>query len=123
MICPTRGTFTEYGTWYNNGKTALFRSPYYFEVHVYRSSTLCALFSSRKARERELAKFDENRRAVGMLNPLRIMNCEGMFIQGAREDICEQGTACPDGWKVKVMDKKLILKKIRMKTHACARVA
>ena len=25
----------------------------------------------RKARERELATFDENRRAVGMLNPMR----------------------------------------------------
>ena len=28
----------------------------------------------RKARERELATFDENRRAVGMLNPMRDKN-------------------------------------------------
>ena len=30
----------------------------------------CAQIGSRKARERELAIFDENRRAVGMLNPV-----------------------------------------------------
>ena len=30
-----------------------------------------AQIDSRKARERELATFDENRRAVGMLNPMR----------------------------------------------------
>ena len=31
----------------------------------------CAQIASRKAREREFATFDENRRAVGMLNPMR----------------------------------------------------
>ena len=32
-----------------------------------QKKSLCALFSSRKARERELPTFDENRRAVEML--------------------------------------------------------
>ena len=31
----------------------------------------CIKIDWRKARERELATFDENRRAVGMLNPIR----------------------------------------------------
>ena len=35
----------------------------------------------RKARERELATFDENRQAVGMLNPMRDKN-EGTYRGG-----------------------------------------
>ena len=34
----------------------------------------CAQIDSRKARKRELATFDESRRAVGMLNPMRDKN-------------------------------------------------
>ena len=33
----------------------------------------------RKVRERELATFDENRRAVGMLNPMRDKHEEGTY--------------------------------------------
>ena len=51
----------------------------------------CAKIDSRKARERELAKFDENRRAVGMLNPLRDKN-EGTYRGG--EGTTSVTTAC-----------------------------
>ena len=53
-----------------------------FEKKIY--ATICSL--TRKARERELAKFDENRRAqmaenVIILNPIRDKN-EGMYRGG-----------------------------------------
>ena len=68
----------------------------------------------RKARERELATFDENRRAVGMLNPMRYKK-EGHVPGGKREDTCDHGlsrrfvqgiTSYEFDWKVKVMIKK-----------------
>ena len=43
----------------------------------------------RKARERELATVDENRRAVGMLNPMRD-KIEGTY-RGGRDDTCDHG--------------------------------
>ena len=46
----------------------------------------------RKARERELATFDENRPAVGMLNPVRDKN-EGTYRWG--EGTTPVTTACP----------------------------
>ena len=45
----------------------------------------------RKARERELATFDENQRAVGMLNPVRDKN-EGTYRGG--EGTTPVTTAC-----------------------------
>ena len=48
----------------------------------------------RKARERELAKYDENRRAVGMLNPMRDKN-EGTYRGG--DGTTPVNTACPEG--------------------------
>ena len=50
-----------------------------FPLKKNKEKYLCAFFSSRKARERELAKMDENRRPVEMLNPLREKN-DGMLI-------------------------------------------
>ena len=50
------------------------------EFNFHRVQTLAGIFScikkndQRKARERELATFDENRRAVGMMNPMRDNN-------------------------------------------------
>ena len=39
-----------------------------------------------------VAKFDENPRAVGILNPLADKNEGGMFIPGGRrEDTCDRG--------------------------------
>ena len=38
---------------------------------------------SRNARERELATFDENRRAVGMLDPMRDKT-EGTYVPGGK---------------------------------------
>ena len=46
----------------------------------------------RKARERELATFDENRRAVGMLNPMR--DIEGTYRGG--KGTTPVTTACPE---------------------------
>ena len=47
-----------------------------------------------KARERELATFDGNRRAVGMLNPTREKNEERT---GGVEGTTAVTTACPEG--------------------------
>ena len=53
------------------------------QIHAFHVRTLCIpiyiytnklKIDQRKARERELATFDENRRAVGMLNPMRDKN-------------------------------------------------
>ena len=44
----------------------------------------CAQMDSRKTRERESATFGENRRAVGMLNPMRYKN--GRHVPGGRKD-------------------------------------
>ena len=48
-----------------------FRGFKYHRVHARRDFFLLKKIDWRKARERELATFDENRRAVGMLNPMR----------------------------------------------------
>ena len=71
----------------------------------------CARIDSRKARERELATTDENRRAVGMLNPfifyffcdhfyfpaqLCAIKTEGMY-RGA--GTTTETTACPEAGK------------------------
>ena len=42
----------------------------YHRVHARRAFFLHKKNDSRKARERELSTFDENRRAVGMLSPM-----------------------------------------------------
>ena len=47
----------------------------------------------RKAREREIAAFDANRRVVGMLNPMRDKN-EGTYRGG--EGTTPVTTACPE---------------------------
>ena len=69
-------------------------------------------FSSRIERERGFAKFDGNRRAVGMLNPLRdktmrIMSMKACLSRGrgGGGKTCVT-TACPEGCKVKVMVEK-----------------
>ena len=54
-------------------------------------------------RERELATFDENRRALGMLNPIA-MKIEGTYRGG--KGTTPVTTACPVSWKVKVSLKK-----------------
>ena len=43
-------------------------------VHILVGTFSCIKIDQRKTRERELAKFDEDRRAVGMLNPMRDKN-------------------------------------------------
>ena len=49
----------------------------------------------KKARERELATlFDENRRAVGMLNPMRVKKKEACT--GGEEGTTPVATACPE---------------------------
>ena len=58
----------------------------------------CARIDSRKARERELATFDENRQAVGMLNPMR-GKTEGTYRGG--EETTPETTACPEAGKSK----------------------
>ena len=42
--------------------------------HILAGTFSCIQSDQREARERELATFDENRRAVGMLNPMRDKN-------------------------------------------------
>ena len=59
----------------------------------------CAQIDSRKARKRELATFDESRREVGMLNPMRDKT-EGACRGG--EGTTPETTACPEAGKVKV---------------------
>ena len=51
---------------------------------------------SRKERNRELATFDESRRAVGMLKPMRDKN-EGTYRGG--EGTTPETTACPEAGK------------------------
>ena len=53
----------------------------------------CAQIDSRKARKRDLATFDELRRAVGMLNPMRDKS-EGTYRGG--EGTTPETTACPE---------------------------
>ena len=53
----------------------------------------CAQVDPRKARERVLATFDENRRAVGMLTPMRD-KIEGTYRGG--EGTTPVATACPE---------------------------
>ena len=48
---------------------------------------------SRKTRERESATFGENRRAVGMLNPMRDKN-KGTYRRGEGTTLVT--TACPE---------------------------
>ena len=54
----------------------------------------CTKDDQRKARERELASFDENRRAVGTLNPMRVKN-EGTYRGG--KGTAPLTTACQEG--------------------------
>ena len=68
-----------------------------FQFSPSASSILVGTFSSieidwRRARERELATFDENRGAVGMLNPMRDKN-EGTY---RGEGTTPVTTACPE---------------------------
>ena len=72
-----------------------------------RRKCFMCLFFSRNARERELAKFDENRRAMGVLNSLLDKN-EGMFSPGG-ERKTPVTTACPESWKLKVMAKYVLM--------------
>ena len=81
---PTRGQLRE------------FESPPSAYSYKFVGTFSCAQIDSRKARERELAKFDENRRAVGMLNPMRDKN-EGTY-RGA-EGTTPVATACPEAGK------------------------
>ena len=62
-------------------------------MHILVGTFSCIKIDQRKARQRELATFDENRRAVGMLNPLRDEN-EGTYPGG--EGMAPVTTACPE---------------------------
>ena len=57
---------------------------------------------SRKARERELATFDGNRRAAGMLNPMRDKN--SWHVPGGRDDTRDHSLS--RSWKVKARQKQ-----------------
>ena len=48
----------------------------------------------RKAQKREIAKFDENQRQLGILNPLRDKNC-CMYRGGGEEGTTPVTAACP----------------------------
>ena len=62
ILVPAIGQFRE------------FESPRVQYLHKFVGTFSCAQIDSRKARKRELATFDESRRAVGMLNPMRYKN-------------------------------------------------
>ena len=55
-----------------------------------RGTFSCIKIDWRKARERELATLNENRRAVGMLKPMRDKN-KGTHRGGRRDDTCDHG--------------------------------
>ena len=57
----------------------------------------CAQVDLREARERELAKLDENRRAVGLLNRMRAIKIEGK--NRGEEGTTPVTTACPEAGK------------------------
>ena len=61
----------------------------------------CAQIDSRKARERELARFDESRRAVGMLDPMRDKNWR--HVPGGRGNTWDHNLS--RSWKVKLGQK------------------
>ena len=50
-------------------------------MHILVGTFSCIKIDQRKPRERKLATFGENRRAVGMLNPMRDKN-EGTYQGG-----------------------------------------
>ena len=60
---------------------------------------LCAQIDLRKARERDLAHSMKNRRAVGVLNPMRDENWR-QEPGGRRDDTCNHGLS--RSWKVEV---------------------
>ena len=62
-------------------------------MHILLGTFSFVIIDQRKARERELATFDENRRAVGMLNPMRDKN-QGTYWGG--EGATPVTTACPE---------------------------
>ena len=62
-------------------------------MHILVGTFSCIKIDPRKARERELAAFDENRRAVGMLTPMRDKN--GGTYRGG-EGTTPVTTACPE---------------------------
>ena len=62
-------------------------------MHILVGTFSCIKIDQRKARDRELATFDENRRAVGMLSPMRDKN-EGTYRGG--EGTTPVTTACPE---------------------------
>ena len=57
------------------------------ECMLVRSFFFCIKIDRRKAREYELAIFDENRREVGMLNPKSDKNVRTKHVSGGRNDI------------------------------------
>ena len=62
-------------------------------VHILVGTFTCIKIISGKRQESELATFDGNRRAVGMLNPMRDKN-EGTYRGG--EGTKPVTTACPE---------------------------
>ena len=75
-------------------------------IYKFVGSFSCAQIDSRKARERDLAAFDENRRAAGMLTPMRDKN-EGTYGRGE-----DTAPACDHGlsrsWKANVRQKNIL---------------
>ena len=59
-------------------------------VHALRAAFSCLKNECRKARERGFATIDENRRAVGMLNPMRYKE-ERYVPGGGRVGTCDHG--------------------------------
>ena len=59
-----------------------------------RQDFSCVILDLQKARELELAKFDDNRQAVGILNPTRDNN-EATYL--GEEGKTPLSTACPEG--------------------------
>lgn len=56
-------------------------------------------------------KFDGNRRAAGMLNPLVRDTNEGYYYRHGTKGVIID-TACPEVWKVKAMETKLYIRLI-----------
>ena len=64
--------------------------------YIFVETFSCAQVDLRKARERESAALDENRRAEGLLNPMR--DKHGRQEPGGRDDTCDHGLS--RSWKV-----------------------
>ena len=82
------------------------RAPPTAYAYKFVGTVSCAQIDSRKTRKREIAFFDESRRAVGMLNPMRDENWR--HVPGGRRDDTWDHSLLSRSWKVKANNNNMV---------------